>query len=316
MKPQVLITNTVPRDILEPLQGLAEIIQGPSGGDLMPRSEVLALGPSLTGILNQGELRVNAELLDACPVLKVVANVAVGFDNFDPDLMAERGVWATNCPGIFEEPAADCAVGSLLCLLRGIHKGDRYVRSGEWKGFQPGVWDGVLLRGMRVGIVGFGSLGQAFAARLTPFGAEIRYHNRSSAGEDGYQTLDELLAESDIVVLMVPLNASTHHLMNRKRLARMKPGAYLVNFARGKVVEEPAMIESLKSGNLAGAALDVYEQEPEVPAALRNLPNVVLTPHIGGGTKESRRAARLLCAENIAMVLKGKPPKTPVNKPR
>lgn len=314
MKPRVLITNAVPDDVLEPLVGLAEIIQGPTGGDIMPRSEVMALGPTLTGILNQGELRVDAEFLDTCPNLKIVANVAVGFDNFDPELMAERGVWATNCPGIFEEPAADAAVASLLCLLRQIHVGDRYVRSGDWKGFQPGVWDGVLLRGKRVGILGFGSLGRAFAARLAPFGPIITHHCRTPTGEEGYRSLDDLLAESEIVVLMVPLNATTHHLLNRDRLSRMKPSAYLVNFARGKVVDESALVEHLQSGHLAGAALDVFEFEPDVPEALRNLPNTVLTPHLGGGTIESRFAARRLCAENIALVLKGEAPKTPINR--
>jgi glyoxylate reductase len=314
MKPRVLITNAVPDDVLEPLSGLAEVILGPTGGDIMPRSEVMALGPTLTGILNQGELRVDAEFLDACPDLKIVANVAVGFDNFDPDLMAERGVWATNCPGIFEESAADAAVGSLLCMLRRIHEGDQYVRSGEWKGFQPGVWDGVLLRGRRVGIVGYGSLGRAFAARLAPFGPILTHHCRTPTGEEGYRSLDDLLAESDIVVLMVPLNTTTHHLLNHDRLSRMKNGAYLVNFARGKVIDESALIEHLQSGHLAGAALDVFEDEPFVPEALRTLPNTVLTPHLGGGTTESRFAARRLCAENIALVLEGKPPKTPVNR--
>lgn len=313
MKPRVLITNAVPNDVLEPLDAVADVIQGPSGGDIMPRSEVMELGPSLAGIINQGELRVDAALLDACPNLKVVANVAVGFDNLAPDLMAERGVWATNCPGIFEEPAADAAIGSLICLLRRIHEGDQYVRSGNWKGFQPGVWDGVLLRDKRVGIVGYGSLGQAFAARIAPFGAVITHHRRTPTGDQGYRSLDELLTESDIVVLMVPLNANTHHLLNRERLSRMKTGAYLVNFARGKVVEEAALVERLQSGKLAGAALDVFEDEPEVPEALLKLPNTVLTPHLGGGTTESRFAARRLCAENIAKVLSGQAPKTPVN---
>ena len=315
MKPHILITNTVPPDILEPLAGLATVIQGPSNGDLMPRGDVLRLGPSLHGIINQGELRVDAEVLDACPNLRVVANVAVGFDNLDPDLMAQRGVWATNTPGIFEEPAADCAVGSLLCLLRRIPEGDRYVRSGNWKGFQPGVWDGILLRGKKVGIVGYGQLGRAFARRLEPFGARIRFFSRSQSEVPGYQPLDELIADSDIVVLMVPLNPSTRHLMNRERLAMMKPGAFLVNFARGKVVDETALIESLQSGSLGGAALDVFENEPVVPETLRAMPNVVLTPHIGGGTRESRRASRLLCAENVALVLRNQEPRTPVNRP-
>ena len=314
---KILITNAVPADALEPLAGLAQVIQGPAGGPTMPRAEVLALAPGLQGIINQAELRVDEALLAAAPKLKIVANVAIGVDNLDLDLMARRGVWATNVPDAFVASTADCALALLLNLLRGIKRADDYVRSGRWAGdgFQPGVWDGALLAGKVLGIVGYGRIGQAVARRARAFDMRVIYHSRTLSQEPGYRSLADLLAEADVVSLHVPLTAATHHLIGADELARMKTGAYLINMARGPVVHEAALVDALEAGRLAGAALDVFEFEPEPLPALLEMPNVLLTPHIGGGTLESRRQARRLCARNIAAVLRGERPLTPVNEP-
>ena len=313
MLPRVLITNSVPDEHLHPLEGLAEVIQGPGGSAIMPRSAVLELAPDLRAIINQGELRVDAELLDRAPRLEIIANVALGFDNLDPGLMAARGVWATNCPDAFTEATADCTFALLLALWRFIPTADRYVRAGEWKSFEPGPWDGTLLRGKVLGLVGYGSIGKAVEQRARAFGMRVIFHQRTPLPDPGYRTLPDLLAEADVVSLHTPLNRESHHLMNAERLALMKPGSTLVNMARGKVVDERALVASLQSGHLGGAALDVFEGEPIVQPALLAMDNVVLAPHIGGGTREGREEARLLCARNVAAVLQGERPLTPVN---
>ena len=314
---RVLITNAVPTDALEPLVGVAEVLQGPSGGPLMSREDVLRLAPDLDGIINQGELIVDDELLHAAPRLKIVANVATGVDNLDLELMAQSGVWATNVPDAFVASTADCTLALILNLLRMINAGDRYARSGKWRddGFQPGNWDGMLLAGKTLGIIGYGRIGKAVAQRARAFDMRVIYHNRTRADDPACRALDDLLAEADIVSLHTPLTASTRHLIDAARLAQMKTSAFLINMARGPVVREAALVDALKAGLIAGAALDVFEFEPDVHPALLELENVLLTPHIGGGTRESRRAARHLCAENVAAVLQGKQPVTPVNDP-
>lgn len=314
--PKVLVTNTVPDDVLEPLRGLAEVILGPDGGFTTPRSEVLRMAPELDAIINQGELRVDAELLDHAPRLKIVANVAAGYNNMDTDLMAARGVWATNTPDAFYEATADVTLAMILAVARFLVKGDRYVRAGQWKKIEFGQWDGVLLRDKTLGIVGYGRTGQAVAQRARAFGMKILYYRRQVTDDPEFRPLDALLAESDFVSLHVPLVPETHHLINAARLALMKPGAYLINMARGPVVDEAALVHALRSGALAGAGLDVFEHEPEVHPALLTMDQVVLAPHIGGGTVESRREARRLCAENVAAVLRGQHPLTPVNEPQ
>lgn len=315
--PKVLITNTVPAEALNPLAGLAEVIQGPAGGRLMPRDEVLELAPTLQGIINQAELVVDAELLDLAPQLKIVANVAIGVDNLDLDLMARRGVWASNTPDAFVASTADCTLALMLSVLRRIPQADAYARSGDWTGdgFQPGVWDGALLAGKTLGIIGYGRIGRAVAKRARAFDMRVIYHSRTFSNEAGYRSLEALLGEADVLSLHTPLTEQTYHLLDAARLARMKDGAYVINMARGAVVQEEALVAALQSGKLAGAGLDVFEFEPAIHPALLEMPNVVLTPHIGGGTRESRLMARRLCAENIAAVLSGGLPLTPVNDP-
>lgn len=315
---KVLITNAVPADVLEPLNGLVQVIQGPAGGPLMPRQQVLELAPDLSAIINQAELRVDNELLDRAPHLRIIANVAIGTNNLDLNLMSQRGVWATNVPDAFVDSTADSTMGMLLGLLRRLPQADRYVRSGKWPGdgFQPGVWDGILLAGKTLGIVGYGRIGHAVGDRARAFGLRVLYHDPNNTHHPDYRPLAELLRESDILSLHTPLTASTQHLIGAAELAAMKPGGFLINMARGPVVHELALVEALQSGHLAGAALDVFEHEPQIHAALLAMDNVLLTPHIGGGTVESRHAARLLCAQNVAAVLRGERPLTPVNEPR
>lgn len=288
---------------------------GPGGGDTLPREEVLRHAPRLSAIICRGELQVDAELLERAPNLRIVASASVGVDKLDLPRMEERGVFATNAPDYFVEATADYTMGAILSLLRRLPEADRYVRAGRWRSFQPGAWDGALLRGKVLGLIGFGAIGRAVARRAEGFGLTVIHYRRTESSDPGFTPLPELLARSDIVSLHVPLNGDSRTLMNAARIRRMKKGAYLINASRGPVVDEPALISALESGRLAGAALDVFADEPRVPQALRRLPNTLLTPHLGGGTIESRRHSSLTCATAVARVLSGRRPENLKNNP-
>ncbi len=315
MKFKVLVTNRIPDAILAPLADIAEIIHGPEGGDLMPRTEVLEHLPEVDAVINQAELKVDLEILDAGKKLKIIANVSLGYDNLDLPLMTSRHVWAANVGDVFTEATADATLALLLSVARKVGEGDRYIRAGRWKGFQPGLWDGLLLSGKTFGIVGYGRIGEAVERRALAFGMNVIHTRRQPTGKKGFRELEALLSESDVVSLHLPLTPQTHQLLNAKTLAQMKPGAILINMARGKVVEESALVDGLLSGRLGGAGLDVFENEPAVHPALLKLVNVVMTPHLGGGTRESRAAARSMAVENVRRVLLGETPVTPLNSP-
>jgi len=263
--------------------------------------------------------RVDHDFLDAAPHLQIVANVAVGYDNIDVAACRERNVVVTNTPGVLADATADLAMSLLLMITRRLGEGERLIRSGE-----PWKWNmfmllGTSIRGRRLGIVGMGDIGTALADRAQAFGMEIVYHNRSEvdpaiAARLGAERveLDELLATSDVVSLNCPYSDDTQHLIDAHALATMKPAAFLVNTARGPIVDEAALAGALSANIIAGAALDVFENEPEVHPALLELDNVVLVPHLGSATVETRGAMADLAARNVAAVLAGRPPITPV----
>lgn len=312
----VICTGPLPAELLEPL-GDARVILPEPGTGLMGRDEVLAAVPRADAIVNQAELRVDTELLDRAPRLRIVANVARGFDNLDLDAMATRGVWATNIPDAFTAPTAETTLGLMLMTLRRLAEGERYVRAGEWTGFEPGRWDGFGLAGKTLGLIGYGKIGRAVADRARAFGMEIVYYRRTPCESDAdhaarWLPLDALLAAADIVSLHVPATPETYRLIDARALARMKPNAVLINTARGSVVDEAALVAALRAGRIWGAGLDVAEAEPHVHPALRELPNVVITPHLGGGTVESRVAARVEAIANVAAVLRGERPRSPL----
>ena len=312
--PRVLVTHIVPDDHLAPLPGKVTLTKGPTDGRMMSREEVVSHAP-LDAVICGGELRVDAQLLDQLPGVRIIANVAIGIDNFDCDLMASRGVWATNTPDAFTESTADATIGLLLAAARHITRGDRYVRTGQWErdGFRPVLWEGMLMQGKTLGVIGYGKIGQAVEQRARAFGMQVIHHRRTPGDDAHYRSLDNLLKESDVVSLHTPLTPDTHHLINARRLMQMKHGSILVNMARGKCVDEDALVEALKSGHLAAAGLDVLENEPKVHPQLLTLENVALAPHVGGSTVDSRRSGRLLSAENVWAVLCGQRPRTPVN---
>ena len=280
------------------------------------RDEQLATADAAVTLLTNV---VDAGFLSAAPRLKVVANVAVGFNNIDVAACTERGVLVTNTPGVLTDATADLAMALILMVTRRLAEGERLIRSG-----QPWQWGmfmmlGTGLQGRRLGIVGMGAIGQALARRAQAFDMEVVYHSRRPVAPEleapsgaRWVALDELLSSSDVVSVSCPYNAETHHLIDAAALGRMRATAYLVNTARGPIVHERALADALRAGVIAGAALDVYEHEPAVDPGLVDLDNVVLVPHLGSATHETRDAMAMLAARNVAAVLAGDPPLTPV----
>jgi glyoxylate reductase len=239
---------------------------------------------------------------------KVIASAAVGYNNIDVAAARERGIIVTNTPDVLTEATADFTWALILSITRRLGEGERLVRRGAWKGWAFDFMLATELRGKQLGIVGYGRIGQAVAARATAFGMHVAYTSRSGGGIP----LDRLLSTSDVVSLHVPLTKETTHLIDQPALARMKRTAYLINTARGPVVDEAALAWALKNRLIAGAALDVYEREPIVHQDLLTLENVLLAPHMASGTTETRTAMADLAVRNVIAVMSGQPPLTPV----
>lgn len=313
--PQPLVVHTTPigRDILAAIDGADTIEITPE----QSRQDLLAVTARAAALINPGNLRIDVDLLDNAPSLRIIANASRGFDNLPLDDLARRGIWATNVPDAFTASTAEVAIGLMLMVMRRMSEAAAYVHRGAWDRFVPGDWDGHSLVGKTLGIIGYGLIGKATARRARAFDMRVIHTQRRTLTDADcpWVTLDELLATSDIVSLHTPLDASTHHIMNRERLAKMKPGAILINTARGKTVDEAALIDALASGHLGGAGLDVTEFEPNVAEALYIRENVVITPHLGGGTLEARRAAQEHAVANVAAVLRGEAPVMPLNAP-
>lgn len=246
--------------------------------------------------------------------LKIIANYAVGYDNIDLEAAQHRGIWVTNTPDVLTEATAELTLALLLNLSRRILEGDRLIRAGHWNGWEPTQLLGRGLQGKCLGLVGAGRIGQAFAHMAYRLGMSILYTSRQTKPAFEAQTqaqhvsLDTLCTQADVISIHLSGGSETHHFIHGDHFARMKPSAYLINTGRGNVIDEAALIQRLQAGLLAGAGLDVFEREPEVPEALKRLPNVVLTPHIGSATHEARLAMARLCWQNIEAALAGHQP--------
>jgi glyoxylate reductase len=258
---------------------------------------------------------IDAAVLDAAgPRLKIVANVAVGYNNIDVPACRARGVAATNTPDVLTNACADFTWGLILAITRRFGEGERVVRAGKWGGWALDYMLGMELRGKQLGLVGVGRIGRAVADKAPAFGMTIAYTDQVDAGIPGaaQMPLDRLLATSDVVSLHVPMTPETKHLIDQKALTKMKRTAYLINTSRGPVVDEAMLAWALKERLIAGAALDVYEKEPEIHPGLMSLENVLLIPHLASATTETRTAMADLAVTNALAVLNGQPPVTPV----
>ena len=276
-------------------------------------SAFAALAPSIVGIAASGESKVSAELLAQLPAVRVVSVFGVGYDGVDAKAAVARGVPVTHTPDVLTDDVADLAMGLVLSVARLIPQADVHVRAGRWPaGIMP---LGRKVSGARIGIVGLGRIGNAIARRAKAFDMAISYTARTEKPGSGYTyypTASALAAEVDFLVVITPGGAGTRHLINAEVLAALGPQGYLVNVARGSVVDEAALVSALQNGVIAGAALDVFANEPNVPAELWGMPNVVLTPHMASATRQTRQAMADLAFANMKAGLEGQPLLTPV----
>lgn len=319
MKPRVFVTRMISEGGLGLLRAGAEV-EYRQEDRVIPHEELLARAGSAEGIVSGVFDPVDSAVIEAAPELKVVSNCAVGYDNIDVAAATRRGVVVTNTPGVLTETTADLAFALLLASARRVAEGDRYVRAGRWDRFQMMLLLGADVHGKTLGVAGFGRIGQAVARRAGGFGMRVLYTKREALepgleAELGALRVDKetLLSQSDFVVLSLPLTEDTRDYIGAGELRAMKPTAFLVNVARGAVVDERALVEALREGEIAGAGLDVYVDEPHVPAGLMEMDNVVVLPHIGSASVETRDEMARLAAENCLAVLGGRRPPTPVN---
>jgi glyoxylate reductase len=315
--PRIVVTRALPPAALEPLHSVGSVWVSPHDRPLTV-DELHAAVRGASAIISMLTDRIDDDVIAAAgPNLKIVANTAVGYDNLDVPAISRRDVLASNTPGVLVDATADLTMALLLAVTRRVAEGDRLVRSGT-----PWSWDiafmlGSGLQGKQLGIVGMGSIGRAVARRAAAFGMDVVHHSRRPVDVDGSRPLplDELLSTSDVVSLHCPLTPETRHLIDAGALRAMKRGAYLINTARGPIVDEAALAAALADGTIAGAGLDVYENEPAVHDDLRRLDNVVLAPHLGSATVETRTRMAELAVDNVVAVLTGKDAPTPISVP-
>ena len=316
--PKVFITRPLPRAVVEQITKQCAVTMNPEDVRL-PAAQMVEACREVEGLVTSST-PVSAEVVEQAPRLRVVSAVAVGFDIIDVAACTRRGILVTNTPGVLTEATADLTFALLLAVARRLVEADRYVREGHWRFWQWGNMWGTNPSGKTLGILGFGRIGQAVARRARGFSMRILYHSTDRPTPEREQELgaqyvdrDTLLRAADFLSIHVPLAPDTHHLIGAAELGLMKPTAFLINTSRGKVVEEGALVEALQSKQIAGAGLDVFEFEPQIHPALLAMPNVVVTPHMGTATEETRLAMAMLAAENLLAALAGQRPPNLVN---
>ncbi|MGM0652879.1 MAG: 2-hydroxyacid dehydrogenase [Bacillota bacterium] len=320
MSGEVLVTRVIPEEGMKILQNNNFNCRVHDQDRPIMRSEFEEAIRGTDAVLSMLNDRIDADLLDLAPALKIVANLAAGTDNIDLKACTKRGIAVTNTPGVLTEATADLAMALLLAAARHLVQADQYLREGKFNGWDPLLFTGTALNGKTLGIIGMGRIGRAVAKRARGFGLKIVYHNRKSLPEEitsplgaEYLSLDDLIKSSDFISLHLPYSREVHHLIDSRRLSMMKVGTYLINTARGAHIDEKSLVESLRAGNIAGAALDVFEHEPQTAPGLTDLDNVTLLPHIGSATLEARTEMSRMSAESIAAVLNGKKPDNIIN---
>ncbi len=311
-RPTLYLSRLLPDPIMAIVRERFQLVQEPL--DALPTPSTLREGlcQADAAIVTLGD-RIDAETIHVATRLKVLSNYAVGYNNIDLAAVRQRGLIVTNTPDVLTDATADLTWALLLATARRIVEGDALVRSGRWTGWSPTQLLGAEVSGKTLGIIGMGRIGQAVAHRAVGFRMPVRYHTRqplatsSLPREWEHRSLQDILGEADVVTIHVPLTPATHHLIGARELAWMRPTAFLINTARGPIVDEGALVDALKTGIIAGAGLDVFEQEPALHPALAQLKQVVLLPHLGSATVHARVQMGLVCLENIQAVLDGRP---------
>jgi glyoxylate reductase len=311
---KTVVTGNIPVEWTGKLSSVSEIIIWPGEKEfLMPRDYLIRILPEVDAIVNTADVKADAELLKHASKLKIIVNASIGYDNLNIEELTKRGIWACNSPGFFNYPVAEYIIAGMLILSRRFGEADRFVRQGKWNSFEPGRWDGRSLREMSLGIIGMGAIGMELMKLAQGFGMEVRYFDINNQTQPGFTNLDELLAKSDFVSVNVPLTQTTRHMVNHDFINKLKEDAVLINTSRGSIVKQDVLIKALQSGRIKGAILDVFENEPQVPDALKKLENVFLTPHIAGGTKSARKKCMESVFMNVYNVLTGSGPVNQLN---
>jgi gluconate 2-dehydrogenase len=319
-KPKVLVARSIFPETIARLEEHFEV-ESNQGDQSWSKAELIDKLKGKQGAFTTGSERIDAEVLAACPDLKICANMAVGYNNFDVDAMSARGVLATNAPDVLTETTADFGFALLMATARRITESEHFLRAGKWEKWSYDMFAGSDIHGSTLGIIGMGRIGQGIARRgALGFGMKVIYHNRSRLDAQleaeckaSYASKEELLKTADHVVLVVPYTPASHHTIGAAELALMKPTATLVNIARGGIVDDAALAAALRDKRIAAAGLDVFEGEPKVHPDLLQVPNVVLTPHIASATVPTRRAMADLAADNLIGFLVHNKPVTPLN---
>jgi lactate dehydrogenase-like 2-hydroxyacid dehydrogenase len=314
---RLVITRRVFPEIIDALRGEFDVVANQDDAEWTPAQLAAVLKDADAALITSGE-RIDDALLAQCPRLKVVANIAVGYNNIDVAACTRHGVLATNTPDVLNEATADHAWALLLAAARRVGESERWLRAGHWKRWTFEMFNGADVGGTTLGVLGMGRIGRAIARRAAGFSMPVLYHNRKrlpADQEDGarYVPFDELLARSDHLVIVLPYSPAVQHLIGAAEIAKMKSTAVLVNIARGGIVDDAALAVALREGRLAAAGLDVYEGEPSVHAGLLELDNAVLTPHIASSTRATRHAMAALAIENARAALAGRVPPSLLN---
>ncbi|MEO5606999.1 MAG: D-glycerate dehydrogenase [Polaromonas sp.] len=319
-KPKILIARAVFPEVIARLEAHFEV-ESNQDDHTWSRAELIARLQGKAGAFTTGGDRIDGDVLAACPELKICANMAVGFNNFDLDAMTAAGVLATNAPDVLTETTADFGFALLMATARRITESEHFLRAGQWTKWSYDMFAGADIHGATLGILGMGRIGQGIARRgALGFGMKVIYHNRSRLDaaleaecQARYVDKQELLKTADHLVLVLPYSPASHHAIGAAELALMKPTATLVNIARGGIVDDAALAAALRNKTIAAAGLDVFEGEPSVHPDLLSVPNVVLTPHIASATMPTRLAMASLAADNLIAFFTGKKPLTPLN---
>lgn len=319
-QPKILVARAVFPEIIRQLEQHFEVEHN-QADQVFSRAELTARLKDKAGAFTTGTERIDAELLAACPHLRIVANMAVGYNNFDVPAMTARGVLATNTPDVLTETTADFGFALLMATARRMAESEHFLRAGKWTKWAYDMFAGSDIHGSTLGILGMGRIGQGIARRgAHGFGMNVIYHNRSRLSpaleadcKARYVSKEELLKTADHLVLVLPYSAESHHAIGAAELAQMKPTATLVNVARGGIVDDAALAQALREKKIAAAGLDVFEGEPKVHPDLLTVPNVVLTPHIASATVPTRKAMAQLAADNLVGFLVNGAPLTPLN---
>jgi glyoxylate reductase len=316
---KIYITRVVFEEALTDLRREADIQMSLDDRPLS-KAEVIERLRDVDGAMTMLTDPIDQDVLTACPRLKITSNVAVGYNNIDTAAATEHGVMATNTPGVLTDTTADFAWALLMAAARRVVEGDAFTRAGKWRAWSPTMLLGRDVHGKTLGILGLGRIGQAVARRAAGFNMKVIFHNPRPVGDSIVRELgaqpvsfEELLRTSDFISLHVPLSGATTHLLNERAFAMMKPTCIIVNTARGPVVDEKALVEALRKKQIGGAGLDVFEDEPRVEPELLRMDNVVLAPHIGSGSYETRMKMCMMAAANLLAWVRGQRPPNLVN---